>query len=385
MKIGILTQPLNLNYGGLLQNYALQTVLKREGHDVYTLDWVRSNRNLIWYFKIIGLYFAHYILPSKYEKPQIYIPNEDENNTITHNIHDFITNYIKATPKIRTSKGFKQYASSLELEALIVGSDQCWRPMYNKAFLPEMFLSFVKDNKDIKKVAYAVSFGTELWEYNDDLTKYCSLLAQKFDIVTVRENSGINLCRKYLDISAEQVLDPTMLLGKEDYIKLIENNKEPLSEGTLHYYFLDPSIEKNNIVNSIADSFGLIPFSVIPKYNSDYRTKENIKNDIENCVYPSVTKWLRAFMDSKLVIVDSFHGMVFSIIFHKPFWVIKNNRRGNARFESMLRLFHLEDRLVTTDEFDVINKNKEIDWIHVDEVMKSWQLKSRNLLFQCLS
>ena len=83
---------------------------------------------------------------------------------------------------------------------------------------------------------------------------------------------------------------------------------------------------------------------------------------IEDCVFPGVTTWLRAFMDAEMTIVDSFHGMVFSIIFNKPFWAIGNVGRGMSRFTSLLRTFHLEDRLLDEEHLDNVDFSKSINW-----------------------
>jgi len=104
---------------------------------------------------------------------------------------------------------------------------------------------------------------------------------------------------------------------------------------------------------------------------------ETMKN-INQCVFPPVTKWLRGFMDASFVVCDSFHGAVFSIIFNKPFLVIANQGRGMARFYSLLRMYGLEDRLVT-DDMDISLLEKPIDWIVVNR--KREEMKDISLAF----
>ena len=243
-----------------------------------------------------------------------------------------------------------------------------------------MFLSFIFGLDDIKRISYAASFGSDKWEYDDVLTADCAKYAQEFDAISVREDSGVNLCKHNLGVEAKHVLDPTMLLDKEDYIALVKAENEEESCGNLYYYFLDPSDEKKNALKTIAARTGLKPFSVIPKYNSDHRTKENVKNEIEDCVYPSVTKWLRAFMDTEMVVVDSFHGMVFSIIFNKPFWVLGNPKRGMSRFLSLLKIFHLENRLVTPDTLEQLDVWTKINWDEVNRIRGEWRNLSLSFL-----
>lgn len=108
-------------------------------------------------------------------------------------------------------------------------------------------------------------------------------------------------------------------------------------------------------------------------------TDENLKDRLEDCVFPSVTAWLREFMDADLVITDSFHGCVFSIIFNKPFWVIGNEGRGMVRFESLLSLYDLQDRLIKNNIVPIDFKIP-IDWSRVNAIKNEWQQRSMNFL-----
>ena len=382
MKIGILTQPLKNNYGGLLQNYALQRVLKNMGHEVETIDYASSPISHIYkFFSSLKSILLHFLFPTKYRKPR-YIPNAIEIKKIGKNTDFFVTKYITRTKILYSSKEFDEIAKKNVYDAYVVGSDQCWRPAYNCFFLQEMFLRFAKDQTNIKRIAYAASFGTDKWEFSQENTLQCALLAKKFDMITVREASGEELCRKKLGVAATHVLDPTMLLDKEDYIKLVEQENEPQSPGNLFYYMLDPSEEKKMLIEMVAAKCGLIPYTVMPKYQAENRTKEDVKKRIEDCIFPTVTSWLRAFMDAEMVIVDSFHGAVFSIIFNKTFWVIGNSKRGNTRFESLLGLFRLNDRMITTEE--KVNWQKKIDWQEVNKIREKEKFRCQNLLLKAL-
>ena len=228
-----------------------------------------------------------------------------------------------------------------------------------------------------KRIAYAASFGVDEWEFSEEETFICKDLLKLFDGVSVRENSAVALCEKYFNRSdVIHVLDPTMLLEKEDYIRIVEKEKEPKSPGNLFCYILDGSSEKKQIIEFIASQISAVPFTQMPKCEITY---ENLRDRLEDCVYPSVTAWLRAFMDAEMVITDSFHGCVFSIIFNKPFWVIGNHSRGMARFDSLLSMFGLEGRLMSTDSIPV-ELSSPIDWDRVNTIKKDWQEKSYNFL-----
>ena len=381
MKIGILTQPLHANYGGILQNYALQQVLKQVGHEVWTIDWEGGSglRDMLYRMKVRVL---HMLLPNRFP-PLRYKPNDKERAIIQRNTNHFIITYIKHTEAVHSYEGFVKQASKGKYDAYVVGSDQCWRPCYN-AFLPSMFLDFVQD-KQVKRIAYAASFGTEKWEFTSEQTNVCAPLAKKFDLVTVREDSGVKLCKEHFGVDAVHVLDPTMLLTKEDYIQLIEKEKESKSNGTLFNYILDPDTKKSVFIQKVAESKGLKAFQVLPKCQTETRTKYDVKNRIEDCVFLGVTTWLRAFMDAEVTIVDSFHGMVFSIIFNKPFWVIGNVSRGMSRFTSLLKMFHLEDRLLDADDrLDDVDFSKPIDWIMVNSILEEKRRECKSMLLDIL-
>ena len=382
MKIGILTQPLRTNYGGLLQNYALQQVLMQAGHEVETLD--QQDRQVGWLhaqlFRI-KMHLLHLLSPARYRRPR-YSPSSKEAAIIQRNTNHFIERYIKRTSSIHAAADFKVIAETTGYEAYVVGSDQCWRPCYNQ-FLSAMFLDFDR-RPDIKRIAYAASFGTDRWELTPAQTQMAAPLARKFDLVTVREDSGVSLCKDHLGVEAFHVLDPTMLLTKEDYIRLIEQEHEPKSAGTLFNYILDPEEKKSAFIKDVAIKYGLTPFQVLPKCQTETRTKEDIQQRIEDCVFPGVTAWLRAFMDAEMTIVDSFHGMVFSILFNKPFWVIGNVQRGMSRFTSLLKVFHLEDRLLDANHLDGVDLKTPIDWEMVNAILDEQRKESKKLLLNNL-
>ena len=380
-KIGILTQPLTTNYGGLLQNYALQTILRSAGYEVETIRWEQKFgfRSFLYRKK---MQLLHLLYPSKYPK-LLYQLNKKEIEIIRTNTKQFVDNYIAHTETAHSYNDFQRLSDDGQYDVYIVGSDQCWRPCYNP-FLTSMFLDFAQGKK-VKRVAYAASFGTDEWEMTSLQTEVCAALAKKFNVVTVREDSGVALCKDYLGVAATHVLDPTMLLSKNDYVDLVEKENEPKAVGALFYYILDPNQSKTAFIQRVSKQSVLKPFQVLPKYQNEIRTRQNVKKHIEDCIYPKVSTWLRAFMDAEMVIVDSFHGVVFSIIFNKPFWVIGNKKRGLSRFTSLLRMFHLEERLLDENELENVNINSPVDWESVNAVLTAKRNESIHLLLKTLN
>lgn len=383
MKIGILTQPLRTNYGGLLQNYALQRVLIALGHEPITIDQgnkrVSSAHQLIYDFK---LWSYHLLNPKRHARPLYQLKNH-EAIIVRKYTEYFINKYINRTPTCHSIKEIADVAQNLHVGGYVVGSDQCWRASYNPHF-PAMFLSFIGERTDVKRVAYAASFGTDTWELKNSQSALYKTLIKKFDLVTVRERSGIDICKNIFNTTAYHVLDPTLLLTKDDYLQIIEAEGETESDGDLFTYILDPSVEKLQFIDKIALENKLKPFKVLPQYKEEYCNANNIKEHIEECQYPPVTKWLKGILDSKMTIVDSFHGTVFSILFNKQFWVIGNVNRGNTRFTSLLSLFGLEERLISINDFSDLDINQPIDWNRVNSVLSQKRAESMNLLSNSL-
>lgn len=361
MKIGILTQPLYNNYGGILQNYALQTVLKGLGHEVITLNIKKESTKLRKYGSILKR-SAQRLLGQKVRVRTW--PTEKESLIISQYTRKFIQKNI-ITTDIIAKKVNERLLYYYNFDAFVVGSDQVWRPRYSPQ-LSTYFLDFLDNNPDVIKIAYAASFGVDDWEFTDTQTKKIKKLIKLFDAISVREDTAVGLCDKYFDINATHLLDPTMLLNIDAYISLVKKERVKESSGDLFTYILDTSSEKNYIVDMIANKYKLKPFSVM----QSKRFTEYNRNGINDCVFPPVEEWIRGFIDAKFVVTDSFHGTVFSILFNKPFISIANKRRGLTRFTSLLKLFKLEERLICSYEDFLIEEINEIDWDRTNLILK---------------
>lgn len=366
------------NYGCLLQNYALQHVLKEMGHDPITLD------QKSWHLEGISKYVHDFkmVIYNLYRGKKKFVNREFEemrNYTLRYS-NEFIKKYINATEKCSKDSELRSYCKKLNIEALIVGSDQVWRPLY-APHIEQSYLSFAK-GLNIRRIAYAASFGVDEWEYSDEQTTRCKDLAKNFDAISVRESSGVNLCERYLGISAEHVLDPTLLLSKENYIQIIHSRDTKSSEGGLFAYILDNNEYKISLVEYLSKKKNLKPFYV----NQIKELKFDIPDDLEAYTYPPVEQWLRSFLDAEFVVCDSFHGMVFSIIFNKDFIVIANKRRGQSRFTSVLEMLGLEERLITDIDGDDY-KNvlfKRVEWVNVNKTIDKMRLFSIEYLKHAL-
>jgi hypothetical protein len=368
MKIAILTQPLHHNYGGLLQAYALQYYLKKQGHDVLTVDFVTDHKPKLWGIKSIVLGIIKKFILNKPVEHVLPLTSQ-EKRSISQHTDRFRAENIRTTQRITSLSEFL-YIKNYNFDAYVVGSDQVWRPEYSPG-MSAFFLDFLGDDNCIKRVAYAASFGVDHCDEfsQSELNKYGRLL-QKFDAVGVRENSAVTLCKQHFGVEVCHVIDPTMLLEKDDYSCLVENDNAPISNGNMLVYVLDKSQEKQSIIDSVAKVRGFKPYTVMPEQHG---------------VFPAVTQWLRGFMDAQYVVTDSFHGVVFSIIFNKPFIAIGNSGRGLARFTSLLNMFALEDRLISNVNQlteDVINS--QIDFSRVNNILKTQKLFASEFLNDAL-
>lgn len=370
MRIGILTHPLATNYGGLLQAYALQQILIRDGHDVITINC----NNRVLYTSFIRQFLGWLSrLKKRYINKKNISPCFSPQPTIEQNIilsrnTDLFINNINTTYCFYDYKELLKIDKEYNFEAYVVGSDQVWLP----SFFPWSFLNFVtRDN--VKRIAYAASFGHATWQYDDEQTKKASQLAKKFDAISVREDSSVTLCKDYLKVKALHVLDPTMLLNPKDYLSVI--NVKKVSK-MIFAYVLDKSVLKQKIVKTIADKLQLNVYTCMP----EEEFINGVTKDISKCIFPAVDDWINGINNAEFVVTDSFHGTVFAILFNKPFVVTGNEHRGMARFESLLRMFGLEDRLTTSLEKALELVNTPIDYVKVNQIIEEKRRESLQFL-----
>ena len=371
MRIGILTLPLHTNYGGILPAYALQTVLERMGHEGVVFD-TPNKCPLPPLWKLPLSFAKRILLKSMGRIDRIFIEryNNSVQPIITKEIQPFIDEKIHRKVFTKFSK-----LDACDFDAIVVGSDQVWRSIY---FIPMSFgqpmenayLSFTK-GWNIKRISYAASFGTDKWEYNEKQTLHSREALQMFDAVSVREENGVKLCKQYFDVDALHVLDPTMLLDANDYIELFKQKQTPKSKGNLLNYVLDETDEIESLIKKVASMKKMVPFAVNNPYEGDNSKPLNQR------IKPSVETWLRGFYDADFVITDSFHACVFSIIFKKKFFVVCNKDPGMSRFESLLKLFGLEDRLV--DVHCDVSILQQIDYDNVYSIYD--KLKESSMIY----
>ena len=368
MKIAILTLDLQTNFGGILQAYALQTVLERMGHEVTHLQAKHSRLHnpvvmpLVWCKRLYRKYFQGDRQLPIFENPYKWA-GKNTDRFISSNLN------CRFLAPEEWNEGLAR-----EYDVIVVGSDQVWRPNYTSD-VTRFFTAFL-GHSDICRIAYAASFGVAVNEFSDEQIACGREYLKLFSAISVREESGIRLCKELFDVQACQVLDPTLLLRREDYQCFAST--APQSPGNLMVYVLDRTEEKDAFIAEFAEKRGLVPFYA----NSKTEIPWNVDIPIGERKQPPLENWLRGFADAEFVLTDSFHACVFSILFHKPFGVFVNLERGLSRIESLLRPLGLMDRCITDAPVDL---DRSIDWKFIDNVLMQKTESSLDFLKQGLN
>lgn len=348
-KIGILTfhYPSNKNFGGILQAYAVQKMFENQGNKVELI-------NLIPFKETIKTKISTYITGNGFI--------------------DFSNKFLKVSNQCKTLEDLKML--NLKMSTFVVGSDQVWRPTWLKSYLSHYYFDFVDDKN--KKIAYAASFGTDNWDGGYELTTKIKKLIQRFDYISVREESGVKICKEKFGVDATCVLDPTLMIDKNDYKIILDdyNSKHMKKEKFIAYMLLDDNSELRHQSKIMSNYLSVKNIHINGKFL--------FKNKF--FIYNKVSCWLNYIKNSELVVTDSFHCTVFSLIFNKKFVVVANPTRGTARLENLLGIVGLKERFFT-DIKDVLKSgilDKDIDYVEVEKKLNIHREYSMNFLKKAL-
>lgn len=356
--IGIVTWHYYDNYGSALQAYALQTTIYKLGYTCEFINYRKFKSNNI---KIAIKYMLSHLLD--------FIPLE-KRGKYSYKFIQFQYDYLKQSKKTYIIETLKKYNTKYRI--FISGSDQIWAP---NVFDPIYFLSFVSDEKP--KIAYAPSIG--LNSIPDSLhNQYCKLLS-RFNCLSVREENGAELIKSIVNLEAEVVLDPTLLLGKKDWEELAIKPKT--KEDYILCYFLGDNKSHRESAKRVAERL---------KYKTIFISNYEMDGEIADYVdkYAGPREFLGYVRNAKFIVTDSFHGVVFSIIFNKNFYVFErfsNNNKicQNSRINNILYKVDLKDRLICYEGF--IREINEIDYKCVDLLLKAERTKSLKYLKDSIS
>lgn len=314
----------NVNFGAVLTAFALNRYLCDEGYFVQNIDYIPS---------------FDWIAAEK--------PNARFEAFRTHNLPR--TKRIKAGEDLSfLNECFRNF---------IVGSDQVWRPAFIKNERDAYLLAFAGNDKTL--ISCAASFGTEDLDVSERERKEYALRLARFDHISVREKSGVKICRD-LGISATQIVDPVFLL-------------------------------ESCVWNELADSYAGTDASEFVYYTIDDSKEQEFRNFIngeaKNLTFDvGVEEWLWRIKNAKLLVTDSYHGSCFAIIFNRPFVCINPNTQTQTRMRSLFEQLGIKNHLYSdfgeTSVKEVLNAG--IDWSSVNSQIEALREKARQFLLGAL-
>ncbi|MDO4988672.1 MAG: polysaccharide pyruvyl transferase family protein [Synergistes sp.] len=382
MRIYTLNYCYGNNYGAVLVQYALTKVLGAYSPDIVSVRFepcqspVEVFCNRIYKALTnpkIALRYVHSLcnhFSTKAKKEAL----EKRNYTIADasNLEIFRKKYFTTTEKITLERDLCKITFDKD-DAVVCGSDVIWGQGNESKNIGAYFLAWVPDN--ITKVAYAPSWGrANVMGYNTRTKKKLTACLARFQAVSVREKSGVRICAEFGRDDAKWLPDPTMLLTAKDWgcIAKIPSDTSP--------YVLNYIVPYNDAVDTaVCLSAFAEKVITLPDINAE-------------CVWPTPEEWLGYFQNAQFVVTNSFHGIVFCILYHKPFiytQLIAKWKHYNDRLYSLLGRFDLMDRMITEETYrdkikiaEIINK--EIDWKKIDEELSAWRNEARGYLDKAL-
>lgn len=287
----------NYNYGANLVAYSLSKVVEKLGYKPYIINF------------------------------DPFPPLDSITRYRTQAFLDFRQDYLNLTP-LYTSSSFLNETNDY-IDSFIVGSDQVWRKTITKNNLKTYFLDFVNWNKNC--ISYGASYGTNKFEGNYNEINDCKLLLKKFSNVSVREKDAINITKELFDANSCLVLDPTLLLTKEDYNTLILKENVTNKKGHIAIYTLfDQDENFNKELKRLFPNKEILNIKTHSEYIPLLDRKE--------LVYNSIPNWINEIKNADYIVTDSYHGLLFSLIFEKDFICLGKNSSAKSRFDSLSEL-----------------------------------------------
>lgn len=372
-KVGLVTCFLN-NYGACLQAYALQKVITALGHECQIIRY-SPNPEIIHYD---SLYIKAKMLYRRIRG-------------LFDNRYYYETSRIKMFNRFRKSTlvfGDKKFSSEDELynypfkyDYFVVGSDQLWNPIIhggnNKAYL----LDFVTDWR--KKIAYAPSIGLSVFPH--DYAEEFSKLLGSFKYLSCREETGCKIVEQLSGKHCDFVLDPTLLLNKEEWISFSNSDKE--SEKQEEPYIFCYLFSENQNITDFVDyvkSKSQIKIKCIPY------TKRELESDIERVRFAGPKEFVQLIKNASLVITDSFHATAFSINLNVPFYsLMRNSQRErinmNSRIADILNFTGLTSRLVDCKDCYPKELSYCVDFSYANKIIGEKRTRDKGILKMVLN
>lgn len=343
MKIGIVTFHASHNYGSMLQAWALQTYLVKQGHEVEIINY-RSFFQKRMYFKAFE-WGNKNAWKSSLKRLFLYPSSFPGLNKKWHLFEDFLRNELYLTREYNTVE--QLYQDKFDYDLVIVGSDQIWNTDTREC-TEAYFANFV----NCPKITYAASFGPDVSHIKVDFIRKH---LKGFQALSVREEAGKQfLINNGLVDEVEIVCDPTLLLESQDYDALID--EKPLVEGDYIFFYTPNAVPRAYfpIANQIGEKLGMPVLTDRAYYPKDIKQYKYIHN------YPEVgpKEFLNLIKNAKLILGGSFHMLVFSLLFHKDFYSI--NADKDARTNHLIAELKLKERIISLSDRKIIDKGNVV-------------------------
>ena len=354
-KIGITTFHNAHNYGAMLQSFALCSVLAKE----YKVELVNYfNHKIYDQYKVIRPFCRNPFRLLRNLSDDIFHLNSRRGR------YNSFERFISTNCKMSKLVYFEDELKNVDYDVLITGSDQVWNPKIVGELSNVFTLNFGREN--IKRISYAASVGdAKMISLNQmDFSKKLAVI----DKVSVREQDAKEELDKILDKDVTVVLDPTLLLTSEQWYEKLNGIKKQ-HEKYILAYVVQPDDEYIKIVNELSDKTGLsvIHFGL---RNPGY------KNVLKSAFSEGPLEFVNYIKNAEYVVATSFHATVFSIVFHKKFFVIPHRVTG-ARVTNLLDKLKIKNRNFNClEEFRKIDYNFDTDWNKVDKILEKERTKS---------
>lgn len=359
-NVGIITFHCSYNYGSALQAYALQTYIESLGFQVKIIDFVMQQdfeqyklfRTSLYRRQIKSL-MADILFFPYHLKRKI-------------NFETFSKTKMHLTAKrYFSNEALKQI--NPEFDIFVCGSDQIWNLDCTHGIEPAYFLDFAEDSK--KRIAYAPSLAHTTFEMNqkESLKK----LLEKFDAISVREESTAPYLRTITNQKIETTLDPTLLLDQSEYLKLADGNFH--KKDYIFVYLLEANKEMIRYCETLKKKTGLPMYYLSAKVNCGFHEGKNLFG-----ISPQL--FLSYIYHAKYVVTNSFHATVFSVLFHKQFCTFPTTR-SSARMVDLLEKLNLRDRIFSTN----FKLDEEIDYTDVESKIRTLRGSSIRFLKSALT
>ncbi|NSE33124.1 polysaccharide pyruvyl transferase family protein [Faecalicatena fissicatena] len=352
-KIGIITFHTALNYGAVLQTYALQNFIKKNGVDNEIIDYKCKFIEKCYkpFFisdgKIVNSLVRGILFGSTIRKKRRVFDR-------------FLNERLELSKEIHTKSELQEIAEKYEY--CITGSDQVWSPI--SAGFDEMYFLPGLDKR--RKFSYAASIGAT--DVSEEIKQQLKQRLADYSVISVREESAKKLLKQLDNTKKIEVhVDPTLLLNIEEWKKLV--GEDMVKQKYLLIFNVEKPIQDIEYAKKIAKIQGL---KII------YINERTIRKDPEITYYKTLSpeQFLTLFYYADVVVTNSFHGTVFSIIFNKCFYVeLENKRQRNIRVEGLLEKLEIKNR-----EIDMEKMNYEMpNWNRVNEILN--QERKRTLSY----